>query len=183
MHSASTSNTNHRGADTRVCRVVTPHETHLDALRSALLAAVFILFAAKAHAQLPDGPGKSETERICSQCHELERSISLHQDRDSWQATMNKMVGLGAKGTEKEFQAVVDYLAKNFAGEGIPKIDVNQAEAIDFESGLTLKRSEAAAIIQYRAKNGNFKSIDDLKKVPGIDPAKIEAKKDRLVFK
>ncbi|HLK66834.1 MAG TPA: helix-hairpin-helix domain-containing protein [Bryobacteraceae bacterium] len=136
-----------------------------------------------AYAQLPDGPGKAETEKICSQCHELERSISLRQDRDGWQATMNKMVGLGAKGTDKEFQAVVDYLAKNYPGEGIPKIDVNQAEAIDFESGLSLKRSEAAAIIRYRKEHGDFKSIADLKKVPGIDAAKIEAKKDRLLFK
>lgn len=147
------------------------------------VAAALVLFAGIAHAQLPDGPGKAETEKICSQCHELERSISLHQDRDAWQATMNKMVGLGAKGTEKEFQAVVDYLAKNYAGEEIAKIDVNSAEAIEFESGLTLKRSQAAAIVQYRAKNGSFKSIEDLKKVPGIDAAKIDAKKDRLVFK
>jgi competence protein ComEA len=41
---------------------------------------------------------------------------------------------------------------------------------------------EAAAIIEYRAKNGPFKSIEDLKKVPGIDAAKIEARKDRLTF-
>ena len=148
-----------------------------------LIASALVLSSATAHAQLPDGPGKPETERICAQCHELERSISLHQDRDAWQATMNKMVGLGAKGTEKEFQTVVDYLTKNFAGEGIAKIDVNQAEAIEFESGLTLKRSEAAAIIQYRTRHGNFKSIEDLKKVPGIDAAKIETKKDRLIFK
>ena len=96
---------------------------------------------------------------------------------------MNKTVGLGAKGTEKEFQAVVDYLAKNYPGDEIPKIDVNQAEAIEFESGLSLKRSEAAAIVQYRTKHGSFKSIEDLEKVPGIDTAKIEAKKDRLLFK
>ncbi len=145
---------------------------------------LLVLLAANiAHAQLPDGPGKAETEKICSQCHELERSISLHQDRDAWQATMNKMVGLGAKGTDKEFQLVVDYLAKNYPGEEASKIDVNQAEAIEFESGLSLKRSEAAAIIQYRTKHGNFKSIEDLKKVPGIDAAKVEAKKDRLLFK
>ena len=57
-----------------------------------------------------------------------------------------------------------------------------KASAIDLESGLTLKRSEAAAVIAYRTKNGPFKSIEDLKKVPGIDAAKIEAKKDRLSF-
>jgi competence protein ComEA len=60
---------------------------------------------------------------------------------------------------------------------------VNKAAAIEFESGLSLRRSQAAAVIQYREKNGPFKSIADLKKVPGIDVAKIEAKKDRLVFK
>jgi len=47
---------------------------------------------------------------------------------------------------------------------------------------LSLRRSQATAIIEYRTKNGPFKSIDDLKKVPGIDVVKIEAKKDRLVF-
>ena len=140
------------------------------------------LFAAAAGAQLPDGPGKAETEKICAQCHELERSISLRQDRDGWQATMNKMISLGAKGTDQEFQAVVDYLAKNYPGDALPRINVNKARAIELESGLTLRRSEAAAIIDYRTKHGDFKSIEDLKKVPGIDAAKIEAKKDRLTF-
>jgi competence protein ComEA len=51
------------------------------------------------------------------------------------------------------------------------------------ESGLSLPRSQAAAIVQYRDKNGDFHSIEDLKKVPGVDAAKIEAKKDRLLFK
>ena len=70
----------------------------------------------------------------------------------------------------------------HFAAEEIPRINVNKARAIDLESGLRLRRSESAAIIEYRTKNGPFKSIEDLKKVPGIDAAKIEAKKDRLTF-
>src|ERR1051326_150041 len=144
-------------------------------LRFALFLAISV---AAAWAQLPEGPGKTETEKICAQCHQLERSISVRQDRDGWQATINKMISLGAKGTDPEFQAVVDYLAKNYPGETIPKINVNKARAIELESGLTLRRSEAAAIIDYRTRHGDFKSIEDLKKVPGIDVAKIEAKKD-----
>ena len=135
-----------------------------------------------AWAQMPPGPGREETQRVCSGCHELERSISLRQDRDGWKATINKMVGLGAQGTEQEFSAALDYLSQNYAAEAIPRLNVNTARAIDFESRLTLKRSEAAAIIKYRTEHGNFKSIDELKKVPGIDPAKIEAKKDVLIF-
>ena len=43
-------------------------------------------------------------------------------------------------------------------------------------------RSQAAAIIAYRAKNGAFKTVDDLKQVPTLDAAKIDAKKDRITF-
>jgi competence protein ComEA len=141
-----------------------------------------ILFAAAAWGQLPDGPGKAETQKICTQCHELARSISPRQDKAGWQATMDKMVTLGAKGTDKEFQIVVDYLAAQFPAEEVPRINVNTARAIEFESGLSLRRSQAAAIIEYRTRNGPFKSIEDLEKVPGVDVAKIEAKKDRLIF-
>lgn len=140
------------------------------------------LFATAAYAQLADGPGKAETQRICSQCHELDRSISLRQDRAGWQATMDKMVTLGAKGTDKEFDLVVTYLTAHYPADDVPRINVNTARAIDLESGLTLRRTQAAAIVEYRTKNGPFKSIDDLKKVPGIDAAKIDAKKDRLAF-
>ena len=135
-----------------------------------------------AWAQMPAGPGRDETQRVCSGCHELERSISLRQDRDGWKATINKMVGLGAQGTEQDFSAALDYLSQNYPAEAIPRLNVNTARAIDFESRLTMKRSEAAAIVKYRAEHGNFTSIDELKKVPGIDPAKIEAKKDVLIF-
>jgi|HubBroStandDraft_5_1064220.scaffolds.fasta_scaffold15133_4 competence protein ComEA len=132
--------------------------------------------------QMPPGPGREETQRVCSGCHEVERSISLRQDREGWKATINKMVSLGAEGSEQEFSSALDYLSQNYPAEAIPRLNVNTARAIDFESRLTLRRSEAAAIIKYRTEHGNFKSIDDLKKVPGIDPAKIEAKKDILIF-
>jgi competence protein ComEA len=144
--------------------------------------ALLALCAGSASAQLPDGPGKTETEKVCSQCHELARSISIRQDRAGWEGTINKMVGLGATASDGELQKITDYLAAHFAAEEMPRINVNKARAIDLESGLGLRRSESAAIIEYRTKNGPFKSIADLKKVPNIDAAKIEAKKDRLRF-
>ena len=156
----------------------------------ALLSAVVALIAggmwvkpsAGQGKPLPDGPGKEETQKICSQCHALEKALTARYDRAGWQRTLDKMISIGAKGTEKEFQAVLEYLVKNFHADEVPKINVNKARAIELESGLSLKRSQAAAIIQYRAKNGPFKSIEDLKKIPGVDVEKIEAKKDRLIF-
>ena len=70
---------------------------------------------------------------------------------------------------------MLNLLAESIPADEVPRLNVNKATAIEFESRLSLKRSEAAAVIQYREKNGPFKSIADLKKVPGIDPAKIEA--------
>ncbi|HTP33237.1 MAG TPA: helix-hairpin-helix domain-containing protein [Candidatus Acidoferrales bacterium] len=152
-------------------------------MRLFRLVSALAIAAAAARAQLPDGDGKAEIQKLCTQCHELERSISLHQDRTGWQATVDKMAGFGMKASEKDMQAVVEYLTKNYPAEDIPRINVNKARAIELESGLSLPRSQAALIIQYRTKNGDFHSIDDLKKVPGVDAAKIETHKDRLVFK
>ncbi len=145
-------------------------------------ALALALFTAAAHAQLADGPGKAETEKVCSQCHELAQSVSLHQNRAGWQNTVDTMVSLGAKGSDKELQLVVEYLASHYPADAVAKINVNTARAVDLESGLTLRRSEAAAIVEYRDKHGAFHSIEDVKKVPGVDAAKIEAKKDRLTF-
>ena len=150
--------------------------------RRIQIAIALTLMAGSASAQLPDTTGKAETEKACSQCHELERSYSLRQNRAGWEETVQKMVTLGAKMSDADVKLVTDYLAAHYAADSLPPIKINSARAIELESGLGLKRSEAAAIIDYRTKNGPFKSIDDLKKVPGIDVAKIEPKRDRLSF-
>ncbi len=160
---------------------VTPLSTETPLRRPAILTVSFLL-TGSAWAQMPTGPGREETQKMCSACHELERSLAQRQDRDGWRATINKMVSLGANGTAQDFSLVLEYLAANYPAAAIPRLNVNKAAAIEFESRLSLKRSEAAAVIDYRAKHGPFQSIEDLKKIPGIDPAKIEAKKEILVF-
>jgi hypothetical protein len=57
------------------------------------------------------------------------------------------MLAAGMKATDNEISAVLDYLVKNFPADGLPKINVNKAAAIELESGLSLKRPRAAAII------------------------------------
>ncbi len=92
------------------------------------------------------------------------------------------MVKLGAQGSDDEFEAILEYLSKNFAREAPGPININKATAVDLEAGLLLRRSQAIEVVQYRAQNGDFKSLDDLKKIPGIDFQKIEARKARIVF-
>ncbi len=146
------------------------------------LTIVVLLCAIAAAQQLPDGAGRAETEKLCRQCHELARSISPRLDRDGWNEKMAKMAAYGMKSSDAEYALVLDYLVRNYPAAEIRKINVNTASAIELESGLSLRRSQARAVLAYREKNGDFKSIDDLKKVPSIDADKIEEKKGRISF-
>ena len=149
--------------------------------RSSILA-VLAVTAMPLYGSLPDGPGKQETELLCQGCHDIGQSVSLRQDRNGWAATLIKMVGLGVQATDQELATILAYLSEHFPAEELPPVNVNKARAIQLESRLSLRRSEAAAILQYRKEHGDFKSLADLLAVPGIDTAKLEARKDRLVF-
>ena len=129
----------------------------------------------------PDGPGKDVTLRVCGTCHPPARGASVRLTRAGWQAVMAKMVGLGAKGSDAELAAVLDYLSTHFKGEAPKPVNLNTAPAIDLESVAGLLRKEAAALIAYRAKHGPCKALEDLKKIPGVDFRKIDRRRDRLV--
>ena len=133
--------------------------------------------------KLPDGPGKATTVKVCGNCHGAEIVIGRQETPEVWGQIVTEMVERGATGTEDEFYEVIDYLAKNFSKTSpVIKINVNRVTAKDLQSTLAMPEKQAAAIVRYREEKGDFKSIDDLKKVPGIDPAKIDANKKRLAF-
>lgn len=143
---------------------------------------VLAVVAMPLSANLPEGPGKLETEELCQGCHDIGQSVSLRQDRNGWGATLMKMIGFGVKATDAELQTLLNYLTEHFPAKELPPVNVNTARAIQLESRLSLRRSEAAAILRYRKEHGDFRSLADLLAVPGVDLAKLESKKDRLVF-
>ena len=106
---------------------------------------------------------------------------SLRLTREGWQETIEKMVALGAKGSDEELAKVLEYLAEHFKGEALRPLNLNSATAIELESVAGLLRKEAAAWIAHRKKAGPCKSLDDFKKVPGVPFKKIDDRRDRLV--
>jgi competence protein ComEA len=133
-----------------------------------------------AEGQLPEGKGKEETVKVCGTCHPPERGASVRLTRAGWQEVITKMVSLGAKGTDPELEAVLEYLATNFKGDAAKPINLNTAPTIDLEAVAGLLRKEAATWIALRSK-APCKTLDDLRKVKGIDFKKIDARRDRLV--
>ena len=150
------------------------------------LIILLLLLAPAALAQsdeLPDGPGKDVTQKVCGACHGAELVIGRQEERETWGAIVEDMIQRGATGTDDEMYQVVDYLATNFSKTSpVMKINVNKATAKDLQASLRLTDKQAAAIVQQRDAKGAFKSVDELEKVPGVDAAKIEASKNRLAF-
>jgi competence protein ComEA len=132
-------------------------------------------------ATLPEGPGRDVTVKVCAQCHEPQRAASVRLTREGWQDVVAKMVGLGARGTDAELEQVIEYLATQFKGEAPKPINLNTASSVELESVAALLRKEAAAWIAYRNTKGSCKTLDDLKKVPGLPFKKIDDRRDRLV--
>ena len=131
-------------------------------------------------ASLPDGPGKETAGKLCLSCHDSGNFRKARMDREGWSDSVADMVERGASGTPEEIAAVVAYLEKNF-GKGAP-VRINTAPFAEIKTVLGFTVAEVRAVLEYREKNGELKSLDDLRKVPGIDAQKVESQKARIVF-
>ncbi len=147
-----------------------------------LALASFGFLSTSALADLPPGKGHDETVKVCGKCHSAEQAASLHQSRTGWEETIAKMVSMGSEGTDDEYESIMNYLVANFGPEKPKPISVNKATPVELEAVLGLTKAESAAVIAYRTEKGDFKTIEDLKAVPGVDAKKIEARKARLAF-
>jgi competence protein ComEA len=132
--------------------------------------------------ELPQAPGHDTTVRVCSKCHSPNILVANPRSREAWEETITKMSGMGATATDEEFTEILEYLVKNVGPAAGTKVDVNKASAVDLSKGLDISAKEAEAMVAYRTKNGNFKSIEDLSKVPELAGKKFDDKKDRIVF-
>ena len=150
--------------------------------RLVIAIALLTSLASPAFAQLPDGPGKDEVVKVCGTCHPATTAASVRLTRDGWQTKITEMVSRGAMATDEELAAILEFLATHFAGDADELLNVNTATAVQLESVLALLRRESSAFIEYRDKVKRFKSLDDMKDIPGVPFKKIEAKKESITF-
>jgi len=142
------------------------------------------MFVAVAGAQgLPDGPGKELVETICTACHSPANITTQQKTKEEWQAKVTEMLQEEPDVTGPERETIVTYLAAHFPKTSVSeKVNINKASAKELETALGFSSKAAEAVVRYREEKGNFKTLDDLKRVPGLDAAKIESQKDRLEF-
>jgi competence protein ComEA len=127
--------------------------------------------------RFPPGPGRDALFKVCHDCHGPESVLANFKSRDEWRKTLDEMASNGAVGSDAEWTAILDYLAKYYS-----PVLINKAAAKELASALDIPASAAEAIVRARTERGPFKSIDEVKQVNGVDPARIDSQKDRLVF-
>src|ERR1700723_1481227 len=77
--------------------------------------------AVVSHAQsLPEGKGKADFQRICSNCHSVSMATTQRMTQAEWIGVVNDMVSRGAQGTQDELNNVVTYLATNYGKDKAP---------------------------------------------------------------
>jgi len=142
-----------------------------------LAVAVSVRSQDSAGSRLPDGPGRTALLKACSPCHGAESAVGHLKTHDEWKKTLDEMAANGADATDEEWNQILGYLDKHYS-----LIFVNKAGASDLANALDVPQADGENVVRYRDEHGRFATIDDLRKIPGLDAAKIEARKDRFVF-
>ena len=126
---------------------------------------------------LPESEGKAALEAYCVKCHALTKVLQNRQTMIGWQQTVENMIGRGAELSDDDAAVIVDYLAKHFG-----QININTATQAEIQQFLGLSESDSHVIVAYRAANGKFRNFDQLAKVPGLELATLQAKRDLIAF-
>ena len=127
--------------------------------------------------RFPDGPGKTDVMKVCGGCHDAEIILANLKTPGEWNETLQNMATQGAEATPEQWKLIEQYIDVHFA-----MVLVNKAPPDEIQLTLDVPAEVAAAVVKYRQDKGPFKTIDDLKKVPGIEAAKVDAATSRLVF-
>lgn len=136
--------------------------------------------ATPATAMSPEVRGRQVLMEACTVCHELDFVYQSRRTRSEWEETVGDMMGRGALLLEGERELLLDFLATRY---GRPNAtSVNEASAQQLMTAFGLTQSEADAVIRYKQEHGVILGWEDLRKIPGLDVKKFEAKRELLAF-
>jgi competence ComEA-like helix-hairpin-helix protein len=138
-----------------------------------IIAAVFV--AGAASAADPD-PNLEAVQTVCGRCHTTTVFLDKPRAWDRWNDVFADMTQRGASGTDEQLERVTTYFLEN-----LTFVNVNTSSTEEIAGVLGVGDDVAAAIIASRQRQP-FASLAELRAVPGVDPAKLELRKSRILF-
>ncbi len=115
-------------------------------------------------------------EMVCGSCHEAAIATTTLRTREELAELLDMMVSFGASASDAQFMQVQRYLGRRYG-----RVNVNRAPADELQFVLDISPAVAQAMLEYRSTM-RFTSAEDLKSIPGLTAARVEAFKAHLQF-
>lgn len=113
---------------------------------------------------------------VCGRCHNTALFMNQTRSWDRWNDVFADMTQRGAKGTDEQLARVTTYFLEN-----LTLVNVNSSPAEELTGVLSVSDEVADAIIEHR-KRQPFTNLAQLRAMPGVDRAKLEKRKSRILF-
>lgn len=127
---------------------------------------------------LPNGHGADLTEKACGTCHSVELFVGLRRTAPAWNDSVTLMIALGAPISDAQAPVIVRYLAEVFGPDSPPSVDASRAGIHQLKKLPGLDEAGIEAIVNYRKLNGEFTSTKQVRDLLG--PKRFEKVKGYL---
>ena len=113
---------------------------------------------------------------VCGRCHTIAVFMNKPRSWERWNDVFADMTQRGANGTDDQLAKVTSYFLEN-----LTLVNVNHSPA-DELSGVLGVGDDVAQAIVARREHQSFASLAELRAIPGVDPAKLDQRKSRILF-
>lgn len=83
---------------------------------AAVVGLPVTLALAATPAVFPPGAGQAQVQAACGPCHAVTIVTSARKSDADWERTVEAMITRGARVPDEDYDAIVDYLIRNFRG-------------------------------------------------------------------
>ena len=139
--------------------------------------ALGLALAAGAAVAAPADPNAAGVVAVCGRCHGDERIFQAPpKSWEQWNAIFSQMVRLGARGSDQQLEQVQNYVLDH-----LTTLNVNTSTAEELQWVLHADDRVVESIIARREQKP-FRTLAELRAVPGVDAKRLELLKERIQF-
>ena len=144
---------------------------------AALIAVIFVSPAFHPRkARGADDPDMQAVQAVCGRCHTTAVFLKEFRTWNRWNDVFADMTQRGVEGTDEQLARVATFFLEN-----LTLVNINTSPDEELTGVLGVSDEVAASIIERRQRRP-FANIAELKMVPGVDAAKVEQRKSRILF-
>lgn len=141
-----------------------------------IVAGVAAALGARTASAADSDPNLEAVQTVCGRCHTTAVFLDKPRAWDRWNDVFADMTQRGANGTDEQLTRVTTYFLEN-----LTFVNVNTSPTEEIAGVLGVGDDVAEAIIASRQRQP-FANLAELRAVPGVDPAKLELRKSRILF-